>query len=72
MEYYTGETYGNLTNIPCNNFNELTQVGLDGYGYIAVDHDNTEKLCFNSANDKFDKAFFIKQNYQPINVKSII
>lgn len=61
-----GGNAGNLLNVPCNNFNELTQVGLDGYGYNEADptngdHDNTENLCFNRTNDKFDKAFFIKQ-----------
>lgn len=61
-----GGNAGNLLNVPCNNFNELTQVGLDGYGYNQADptngdHDNTENLCFNRTNDKFDKAFFIKQ-----------
>ena len=61
-----GGNSGNLTNIPCNNFNELTQVGLDGYGYNKNDpnngdHTNNENLCFNRTNNKFDKAFFIKQ-----------
>jgi hypothetical protein len=56
-----GGNSGNLTNLPCNNFNELTQVGLDGYEYKQHHHDNTENLCFNRTNDKFDKAFFIKQ-----------
>ena len=56
-----GGNAGNLSDVPCNNFNELTQVGLDGYEYNDAHHDKDTEFCFNRTNDKFDNAFFIKQ-----------